>query len=207
MKRKQFFLYKYIKNILISNSVGYKSLNQQSIYKRLELYNIKTLHNFYINSTYLKKNNTTTISLYTNHQFNSKTSYLIKQNSLNNENHYKNKKYYILMLYKKINFTKNLDTFILNKYYLNFIKLIYTEWFLNNANVVLFYNIFLSFPYNIRSLRLIFGLPVNGQKSRSNNNTNKKKQSLFLTSKYYYFSKIFSKTSLQLFKAEYVNLF
>lgn len=111
------------------------------------------------------------------------------------------------MIYKRITFTKNLNKVVLSKLLNNYFSFFYTTWFLNQLNIICFFNLFLSYPLNIRSLRLIFGLPVNGQKSRSNNNTNKKNLSYFLTTKYYYFSKLFVKTSKQLFKAEYVNLF
>ena len=57
MKKTQFFLYKYNKNLLITNSLGIKSSKQITLFQKLLYLKKTTLNHFYLTNQQQKKTN------------------------------------------------------------------------------------------------------------------------------------------------------
>ena len=127
MKKKQFFLYKYNKNVLTNYNYGIKSLNQIAILNKILVVNKKILHNYYYNKNNIKKNNLTLITCFLHFHFGNNNRLFIKQVNTIKKINFKLKKYYIFMLYKRLNTTKNLKLDIFKKYYNIFYIKLYTN--------------------------------------------------------------------------------
>lgn len=77
MKKTQFFLYKYNKNLLIVNNLGIKNSKQTALFQKLFLLKGFTLNHFFLTNHQQKKNKLIFLKSLNNFQNNASNGYVI----------------------------------------------------------------------------------------------------------------------------------
>ena len=109
------------------------------------------------------------------------------------------------MIFKKFTYIESQKNLVLFDMLAIVIHKLYPQNF-NLIKLNQFYTLILGLGLNTRAFRLIFLLPVNGQNTWSPIKSAKQNTNTFLFWKFFFFKKIFKKSNLNLFRAEYFNL-
>jgi hypothetical protein len=109
------------------------------------------------------------------------------------------------MLYKRFTFYLASSSDLYINFFDNVKNRFYTQWF-TPTKLIMFYHLVLGVSLNRRVFRLVFSLPVNGQKTWSTVKSLKKHTNSVLYWKLNFFTKIFKKSNIILFLSEYLNL-